>query len=573
MKSNNAKKGFALRTACFFLAVFALFLFAGGQAWSEQKKVVVIPFKMNADQDLGYLRDGIFDMLSTRLTHPGEVEVVPMEQTLRAVEGLSGPINEGYARNAGAKLDADYVLYGSLTVFGNSVSIDAKSVDMSGLKPPVAFFNQSQGMDEVIPRINEFAARINSEVFGKQTAGYGPTPAAAPGTSASAPQAAPTQSIYAHPERMWEQEMGGQAAIEGGGGPFIVNRPGDASGFRKSQNFDFQIESITVGDLTSDGVNEVVLMASQALFVYRNQNGRLTQLKELRGEKYHSYISVDAADIKENGKAEIFVTCLNDNTKSLDSFVLEWNGSDFDYVSKGDKWYFQTIQHPEMGKILAGQKRGILDLFSPGVYRLSWDGQGYVDTDKLPVPRDQIVYGFAMGDPLNEGGNMVVSMDSQGYLRIFTAGGGVEWKSEEKFGGSEKALREMDANRQETESRMFLPQRVLLLDSNKDGKTEVLVIKNEAFTGTLFKNYRHFGKGAFQALTWDGLGLTPFWQTRQITGYVSDYDLADMNGDGVEDLVASVVTKRDMVFRSAKSAIIFYDLSLFADSKSAESSR
>ena len=69
------------------------------------------------------------------------------------------------------------------------------------------------------------------------------------------------------------------------------------------------------------------------------------------------------------------------------------------------------------------------------------------------------------------------------------------------------------------------------------------------------------------------MGLTPFWQTRQITGYVSDYDLADMNGDGVEDLVASVVTKRDMVFRSAKSAIIFYDLSTFADSKSAEQSR
>ncbi len=562
----ESKRNFIVRAVFVFIAWTACFSMQSVAAAQQPATVVVIPFKMNADRDLGYLRDGIFDMLSTRLSHPGEVNVVPLEKTRQTVEEMPGALNEGYARNVGNKLGADYVLYGSITVFGNSVSIDAKALDSAGLNPPLAFFNQSQGMDEVIPKINEFASQINQQLFGKQTAAAPPAPA--PGAT---PQPSPGQSIYAHPERMWEQEMGSQAMVDGGGGPFIINRPGDAAGFQKSQNFKFEIEGIAAGDLTGDGQNEIVLLASQAVHVYRHQAGRMTELEEIKGETYHKFISVDVADVKKdgNGRAEIFVSCLNENTKSMDSFVLEWNGSAFDYVSKGEKWYFNAINHPVLGEILAGQRRGLDELFIPGVYHLSWDGQGYAGLDTLPIPKGQIVYGFAMGDPLNEGGDMVVSFNSEGQLRVHAAGGGQEWKSDEKYGGSEKFLRYIGADRDESDNRMFLPQRIFIVDSNEDGKKEVLVIKNEAFVGRLFKNYRQFGSGAFQALTWDGLGLTPFWQTQKISGYVSDYDLKDMNNDGVKDLVAAVVTKRDILFRDAKSTVVFYDLSALADKKSA----
>lgn len=563
----ESKKNLFCKALCLLIAWTAFLSISGGAAAQKPSTVVVVPFKMNADRDLSYLQDGIFDMLSTRLTHPGEVHVVPLEKTRRAAEEVSGPLNESYAKNVGGRLGADFVLFGSLTVFGNSVSVDAKAVDMSGANPPVAFFNQSQGMDEVIPRINEFAAEINRKLFGKQTTATLPAPA--PGT---APQASPSQSIYAHPEKMWEQEMGGQAIIDGGGGgPFIVNRPGDVSGFQKSQNFKFEVEGIAAGDLTGDGQNEIVLMESQAVHVYRHQGGRMTELQQIRGEAYHKFISVDAADVKKDGggRSEIFVTCYNENTKSMDSFVLEWNGSAFDYVSKSEKWYFNVVSHPVLGEILAGQRRGLEDLFLPGVYHLTWDGQGYAGLDTLPVPKGQIVYGFAMGDPLDEGGDMVVSLHPEGHLRVFTAGGGQEWKSDEKYGGSEKFLNYIGADLDESDSRMFLPHPVFIVDSNGDGKNEVLVIKNEALIGRLFKNYRRFGSGTFQALSWDGLGLTPFWQTQKISGYVSDYDLKDMNNDGIKDLVAAVVTKRDLLFRDAKSTVLFYDLSALANKKSA----
>jgi TolB-like protein len=537
------------------LIAFIAFYFIPCSAFAELVRIVVIPFKMHSNQDLNFLQDGIFDMLSTRLSHPGEVEVVVKEKTEEFSKDISGPIDDGIARTVGNKLGADYVLFGSLTVFGNSVSMDAKMIDIAGTKPPLTFYQQSQGMDEVIPAINQFASEINQKALGKQVSVQVPS---------KEPETRQTQSIYAHPERMWEEESGRDGLIPGSESPFIISRAGHVSGFQKSRNFNFEAEGLAIGDLTGDDFNETVIMASQSLHIFRNQNGRMTDLKEIKGEKHHSYISLDVADINKNGRAEIFVTCLNENTKLLDSFVLEWNGTDFMPVTQRERWYFRVITHPTQGKILVGQKRGIGSLFMEGIFQLAWDGRSYVDQDKLRVPKETIIYGFALGDPLNEGSDMVVSIDSEGQLRIYNSSGGKEWKSDERYGGSEKHLRLTGPGKSESENRLFIPPRVFLVDSNKDNKNEVLVVKNETFTGGLFKNYRSYGSGTFQALTWDGLGLTPLWQTQKISGYVSDYCLADMNNDGNQELIATVVSRRDTIISSPKSTVIWYDLSMLA---------
>lgn len=537
--------------------ILASFVFA-----AQPARVVVIPLKMNAERDLGFLQDGIFDMLATRLSHPGKVNVVGKEKTLQVSGDVSGPVNEQYAKTVGSRLDADYVLFGSLTVFGNSVSLDAKLLDMSETTPTLSLFRQSQSMDDVIPAINDFAQEINQKVFGKQeTVGVA-------GTTPRQGQAQPpAQSIYAHPERMWEEEAGRQGMIPSTGSPFIFSRSADLAGFQKSRNFEFEAEGLAVADLTGDGLKETVIMAGQSLHIFRNQGGRMAEMKEIKGERYHRYISVDAADTNGNGLAEIFVTCLNSNTKGLDSFVLQWDGSGFQTVAKNQKWYFRVIDHPLEGQMLVGQRRGIGVLFLDGIFHLVWDGRDYVGYEKLPVPRGTLVYGFAMGNPTGEGDNMVVALEPKGQVKIYGPGGNLEWKSSERYGGSENDLRYVGGDMTESESRMFLPQRVFLVDSNQNNRYEVLVVKNDAFTGKLFKNYRLYSSGTFQALTWDGLGLTPLWQTQKISGYISDYCLADMNNDGTLELVATVVSRRDALFRTPKSTVIWYDLSLLAEEK------
>ncbi len=182
----------------FFILCFLLFALIIGNtvvAASEPKRVVIVPFKINAEKDLTFLEEGIADMLESRLSWDDKVTVISWEETKRALESVEEPLNETRAREIGAKLDADHVLFGSLTIFGNSMSIDAKLIDVSGDKPSFTFFSQSQSMDEVIPQINLFAADINEKVFGRVLQDK---------TTVNQPQE--TQyDIHAHPEKLIEE--------------------------------------------------------------------------------------------------------------------------------------------------------------------------------------------------------------------------------------------------------------------------------------------------------------------------------------------------------------------------------
>jgi len=54
-----------------FVIIANIHLFAG-----EPERVAIIPFKMNAQNDLTFLQNGIYDMLASRLFRADRVQVV-----------------------------------------------------------------------------------------------------------------------------------------------------------------------------------------------------------------------------------------------------------------------------------------------------------------------------------------------------------------------------------------------------------------------------------------------------------------------------------------------------------------
>jgi len=171
---------------------------------ADVKRIALLPFKINAEKDLSFLRDGIFDMLSTRLSKEGQVEVLSRGAVDAAMQSAapSGTVNEAAARSIGTRLNADFVLFGSLTVLGENVSIDAKMVDISGNQPTMSFFDQSNDLGAVITKINLMAVDINDKMFGRQTQTVAQAPAAAQ------PKPAPPNKadIYAHPENVLKED-------------------------------------------------------------------------------------------------------------------------------------------------------------------------------------------------------------------------------------------------------------------------------------------------------------------------------------------------------------------------------
>ncbi len=141
----------------------------------DKTRVLVLPFTIHAEKDLSFLNPGIMGMLSSRLSADGRVTVIKSQQA---------DLDEPAALALAKTHDADYLLTGSLTVFGNSVSTDAQFLEVPTGKVLVPFnrFDPDQGA--VLGHINAFAEQINTRVFGTsaplQPAMAAPQPAPAP---------------------------------------------------------------------------------------------------------------------------------------------------------------------------------------------------------------------------------------------------------------------------------------------------------------------------------------------------------------------------------------------------------
>ncbi|NVM22444.1 MAG: VCBS repeat-containing protein [Desulfobacterales bacterium] len=494
---------------------------AVGAAAGEPSRVVVVPFKINADRDLSFLKDGIVDMLTSRLSREGNAAVVGREDTDRALAGVSAPVNEEVARAIGAGLKADYVLFGSLTIFGNSISMDAKMVDVHKKRPALAFFKQAGQIDEVIPRINLLAAEINETVFGRTEARQAKVLSAKP---------APAESNGTEP-----------------------------AGFWKSKNFEIAIKGIALADVDGDGKTEIVLISDRRIYVYRFDGQRLVKIWESAGKSHDGFIGIDAADINGNGRAEIFVSSAKAAGHRLGSFVLEWDGHDFGRLVNEAPWYYRVIGAPDRSPVLLGQKRRMDEPFVPGIHQLVWHNGRYKPTEPLRLPKGINIFGFALADVMNTGQQRIVSFDQGDHILLLTPSGEEQCKSDERYGGSLNYV-EFSAENENVPERLFLPQRICVRDIDGNGKQDVVVASNQGPLGRLFAHLRSFESGRMACLSWKGLGLGLMWQTPKISGHISDCAVGDLDNDGTEEVVAVQVAKQGTALSAAASSIISYEL-------------
>jgi TolB-like protein len=140
--------------------VFAAMGFVAGAAGAAPKlRVAVLPILVHSTEGRGYLQAGLADMLASRLGRSAGILVVRVEDESQATSRLPD------ARAAARSVDADYVLFGSFTHFGEGASLDvlcAAVDDTSESLEPRQIFVQSGTIGEIIPKIDtvvEKAAR------------------------------------------------------------------------------------------------------------------------------------------------------------------------------------------------------------------------------------------------------------------------------------------------------------------------------------------------------------------------------------------------------------------------------
>ena len=171
---------------CVVVVLCLILLRTAASVAADKTSVAVLPFAVHSAESLDYVRQGIWDMLTSRLSADDRISVLSRDLILDALKGAAGKdLSQADVYGLGKTLKADFVVWGSITKIGNSLSIDGKLVDIAAYKSPVGIFVQSQNMDEVIPRISDFSPRITNHLAGAPPAE--PPPPVAPSTTLPRP--------------------------------------------------------------------------------------------------------------------------------------------------------------------------------------------------------------------------------------------------------------------------------------------------------------------------------------------------------------------------------------------------
>lgn len=553
------------------LILFFLLLQPATPLAKDKYVIAVLPFATHSAEDADYLRYGVWDMLSSRISYQDKIQVVEKDAVSNLIKD-NKDLSSANIYDIGNKLKADYVVSGSLTKIGSVLSIDGKLYDMAAnSKPALSLFYQCQTLDEMIPKINEFAQKVNYHVLGAvpdASTSSSPNPAMASGSAASSGNSARESQIIK------TMRTSPQGTLTSAINTEFINAPQplDRQGFWMSQKIPMQFKGMDIGDVNNDGINEVVVIDNYNVMVYQKKGREFNLLKKIEGKPYDKYLSVDVADINENGIPEIIVSRLNRNY--LNSFVLEFKKDNYETIASKLSYFMRVIEMPDGVPVLMAQSLGMTDPFDSPIYEMTWKNGAYQTGKKMQIPEGLSVYSVSIINFTESGSDKVLAIDDGDYISIYSKtdkslikvnafGGSPEYlyRSDEIFGGTNNVFDLTDRQLSDGVVKKFyyVNLRTFTYDTNKDGKKELIIVKNLSSSGRYFANVKLFTAAEIYNLEWDGLGFVENWRTRKINGYVCDYQFKDIDNDGQKEVVLALVMSTGGSLQKT-SVIAAYDL-------------
>ncbi len=528
------------------LAVLVICFFISAQPC----RVAIIPFVLNTETDSSNIKDGIYTILSSRLMKEDVIEIIGRDEVEPACEELKQHHGESQALMIGAKLKADYAIYGSIIVSGENISILSKCIDISGKKPAISFSKHIKEMNEVISQINVFASELNEQDFSKKPEMKKTT------------DTVQTQSVQEVP--LAEVDSLKVPADTGTGKEEqTVSSVKDTTclskKFWKSRTYPILIVGIATGDVNKDGKVETIVLTSNTVQMFRGSEKKVIKLADIYKIRNKYPIGVDIADLNKNGYPEIFITSLDTYQNRVTSIVLEYDGEMFNVISKNLSWYLRVVNIKDSIPLLIGQKHGKNAPYKGKIFQMKWEKAKIVPDKQILPSRGINVMGLAYGDIQNNGKNIVVAYDKMSNFKVINPSTGKKiWGNREKYGGS-TLYYQLEGSA--SIDREYLPMRILLCDMNSDGTQEIIAVKNNEVTRNLLGKFRHFNKSHIEILTWDGIGFAQKEKTETIASYMRDFIIGDFDNDGKNEFIAAIVQKEGKsLFNKPQSSLVIYEL-------------
>ena len=491
-------------TVIFNIIFVSLF---SSSAFALEQKIALFPFTINSEKNMSFLEKGIFEMLSTKLKAEKHTIVQIDEKNISDKDDILKIAKEK---------NADYAISGSLMIFGNTLNLSAFLYDIKSGNSIVVFNKSDNNKDNLFEHIDSFAG----EVLAKMDVQVSPKPLVQTKTE-------PLETKTVAPQKKASESSN------------VL-----ATSVFKSDAVEGVVDSLTTGDVNGDGIRDIVFINGYDIVVAKYMNGQFEIQKRIEGKHYLKSISVSVFDTNKNGIDEIFITSVHRTSKFVQSYVIEWNGTDYVETIQKSKWFFETQVLPgSPDVILAGQQQHFAEgIFSRGIYRLAYNKSenNFISADKINLPDHADIYSVTTGDAMNKGVQNIVSLNTSGYITVYDDHNNELWQSSDVYGGS---LKYLEPRKSDTQRRLYFSPRVIVSDIDNDSLTEVVTINNHNSSPRVFVNLKNFTKGYITCLVWDKLNLDTKWETQTVSGYVSDFNISDIDSDGNNDLIYSVVEK------------------------------
>ncbi|MFH0813681.1 MAG: hypothetical protein V2A69_12725 [Pseudomonadota bacterium] len=552
-------KGKALVIILLFVFFLHVFPFTG---WTAVN-VAIFPFEIHSDEDITYLRDGIWRMLASRIGLSEKVYVIEKSQINEVLKGKDDHLTPELIQSIGYQLDLDYIIIGNLTKKENSITIEGNVINSTDNTLPQKTFSVTcDEVDEVMYKVTTLAEEIREKMINP-----------AQPTEATLSDFSETKEQPLKEERILSGEPAGigpsdkvvldseptvsQAISSETPSPEKNAETGKPSlNYWRSGKIAHTIKGMAVGDADGDDRNEIVCITDTKVLLYRKTKKKLKKIAEYEEKDPIDFLKVDIADVNGNGAEEIFITSTKEGVPA--SMVVEYKNKKLTKIAENLSWFFGVVHFPEEGPVLLGQTYGNDNPLQGEVHRITWESGGYVASPLEGLPGGLNVFGLGV---LGEGGSSVkefVGLDNTGRLSVYAEKGTLQWESKKPFGGSVISFK-VSANRSQNaeDQRVFLPMRLIIKDLNNDKEKDIIIGHNFSEDE---EPKRASDEGFIYDLQWNGAEMTTRWKTEKLDECIIDYTIADADNDGKEELVLAVSSGRSYLTFRAKSYILMYEI-------------
>lgn len=168
MPSRKSRSRLVAASLLFSLILPLLAVSAFAADTPEDAKIAVLPFQVNAGDDLAYLKDSLPELISDRLRDAG-FTVIDQDAVEQAMESKGiRSLDLKSAKEVALLAQATFAVYGSFSQVGETLSLDARLVDAFGIRPTVPIYVTKEGIINLLPAVDELVDNMRSDLLRKE---------------------------------------------------------------------------------------------------------------------------------------------------------------------------------------------------------------------------------------------------------------------------------------------------------------------------------------------------------------------------------------------------------------------